>query len=183
MYRQLKVSVRCICTRPERGVCDRPSAAARKSDGEQHPLSPEAFVPLAMQCGNAQSMAVRSLGAQTLAAVAPLGDSALVKRLLSQLPAASAPVRNQNLVSCRLPSLSATGAAWMISLMCHIDKIFSSEHISARLSSVVNTVVFMTLKNWDDRILCHRLKVMSKFCLHPVFELHGCLTTWELDIR
>ncbi|KAK9830799.1 hypothetical protein WJX74_007694 [Apatococcus lobatus] len=75
----------------------RPSAAARKSDRDQHPLSPEAFVPLALLCGKAQPMAVRSLAAQSLAAVAPLGDSALVDHLLSQLPAAKEPISSQNL--------------------------------------------------------------------------------------
>lgn len=84
-------------------VACRPSAAARKSVGEQHPLSPEAFVALVLKCGKAQSMAVRSLAAQALAAVAPLDDSVLVDQLLSQLPSAHSPIGNQNLVN---PSLA-----------------------------------------------------------------------------
>ena len=86
-------------------VSRRPSAAARKSDGEQHPLSPEAFVSLVLMCGKAQSMAVRSLAAQALAAVAPLDDSVLVDQLLSELPAAHSSIRSQNLVHPSMPFL------------------------------------------------------------------------------
>ena len=67
-------------------------------DGQQHPLSPEAFVPLVLLCGKAQHMAVRALAAQALTAVAPLDDGTLPEQLLQSLPAANGPLHHHNQV-------------------------------------------------------------------------------------
>ncbi|KAK9862251.1 hypothetical protein WJX84_009332 [Apatococcus fuscideae] len=89
----------------------RPSAAARKADRSEHPLSPEAFVQVVKHCGKARPMAVRAVAAQALAAMAPLDDDCLVDQLLSQLPSAGSPISSQNLVHGTLLQLQHMVAA------------------------------------------------------------------------